>query len=518
MSRAAVILRNVASNWAGFVVNAAITLVLTPYLLHSLGVGRYGIWILTSSIIGYYGMLDLGFRAGVTQYLTRYMAVHDYRQASEVMSTAVATLAGLAGFMVLLSVGAALFAPGIFHLAPDIVREASWCILLVGMSSAVQFGFAPFPAVFMATQRLDLANLIGVCTRLVSAAAIVTALYLGWGLIGLSAVTLAVNLLDYTIRWRVACRLAPAIEIRRDAVYLSRLREIGFFGAWNFLVSLNQYIYSYVPNLLIGAFQPVAAVGHYSLATGLSRQVNSILSPVGQAVYPAAAQLHVQGDMKRLERLYHDGSRLMMLAMIPTVLCGMFWATDFYRLWIGEKFVTGGQFPSVALLFQILLFSVVTNYVSSVAQQILTGAGHVRAVAIALFVASIVNFGLSVTLIQFIGLPGVALATVIASVLIDLIAVPVMLQRLVGLTVAGFVRHGCLRPVVCGVLQIGEIQLVRLEGPALTWHQLILQGAAAGIGMLAVLLVLGVTAEERRRYVVGPIGRIWRRLRPVGAA
>ena len=48
-------------------------------MLHALGTARYGIWILTSSIIGYYGLLDLGFRAGVTQYLTRYLAVGDYQ-------------------------------------------------------------------------------------------------------------------------------------------------------------------------------------------------------------------------------------------------------------------------------------------------------------------------------------------------------------------------------------------------------------------------------------------------------
>ena len=52
--------------------------------------------------------------------------------------------------------------------------------------------------------------------------------------------------------------------------------------------------------MLIGAFMPIAAVGYYALATGLSRQVNSILSPVPQVVYPAAAELHAQNDLGRL--------------------------------------------------------------------------------------------------------------------------------------------------------------------------------------------------------------------------
>ena len=63
---------------------AAITLLLTPFVLRELGTGRYGIWILTSSIIGYYGFLDLGFRAGVTQYLTRYLAADQKARPLEV--------------------------------------------------------------------------------------------------------------------------------------------------------------------------------------------------------------------------------------------------------------------------------------------------------------------------------------------------------------------------------------------------------------------------------------------------
>ena len=95
MSRAGTILRNVASIWLGFAVNAAVTLALTPFVLRHLGTAGYGIWVLSSSIIGYYGLLDLGFRAGVTQHLTRYLAIGEDVKASECMSSAIAALAAL---------------------------------------------------------------------------------------------------------------------------------------------------------------------------------------------------------------------------------------------------------------------------------------------------------------------------------------------------------------------------------------------------------------------------------------
>ena len=513
MSRSSTILRNVASNWAGFAVNAAVTLALTPFVLHELGTTRYGIWILTSSIIGYYGLLDLGFRGGVTQYLTRYLATGEDLKASECISSAVAVLASLGVVMAGLSLGAAYLVPHVLTIPVDLQREAFWCILIVGCSSALQFALQPFASVFTATQRFDLATLIGILTRFLTAGGILLALKTGQGLVGVSIATCLTSAVDYVVRWRVAQRLAPQIEVAARHVSRLRLREIGAFGAWNFLLSLNGFIYQHVPNLLIGSVMPIAAVGHYALATGLTRQINSVLSPIPQVLYPAATELHVRGDRGGIERLYHDGSRLMLLVMISVVLMAGLWAEDFYRLWIGEKFLGGAPFQSVAVLFQILLISVFTDNSSSIASQILIGSGRVRTVAKALIGGSILNVTMSLILIRPYGLAGVAIATVIASVVIDLIAMPWLLQRSLGLSAASLVRRAYARPLAAGALQAVLMVGIRLSGPRDNWLQLILQGVFAGIASAVVVFSVGMTASERQRFLVQPAHRIWTRTR-----
>src|SRR4029453_6319616 len=115
MSTANTILRNVASNWIGFPVNALLTLILTPYVLHSLGASRYGIWAITASVIGYYGLLDFGIRGAINQYLTRFVAVGEHRAASECLSTAVAVLTGIACACGLITVGGAYVGPQALH-------------------------------------------------------------------------------------------------------------------------------------------------------------------------------------------------------------------------------------------------------------------------------------------------------------------------------------------------------------------------------------------------------------------
>jgi len=507
LSRAATILRNVASNWVGFTVNAVVTLLLTPFVLRHLGPAGYGIWILSASVIGYYGFLDLGFRAGVTQYLTQYLASGDTDRASECMSSSVAALAVLGTFMVTLSVGAAYVVPRVFHLPVELVNEAFWCILIVGVSSGLQFALSPFTSIFAATQRFDLASLIGVLTRLLTAAGTVIVLRLDYGLIGVSAATCAVSLVDYGLRWFVARRLSPQIELSRRRVSFARLKEIGAFGAWNFLISLNAFIYQHVPNMLIGAFMPIVAVGRYALSVGLVRQINASLGPVGQVIYPAAAALHATGDIAGRERLYHDGSRLMMLVMIPIAMLAFFWAEDFYRLWVGEAYISGSAYPSVALVFQILVLSTATNF-SNIAGQILMGAGRVRIVAVAAICGSAINLSLSIVLIQIYGLVGVAIAVVVASILIDFAAMPWLAQRYLGLSVKNFVGRACARPLAVGLLQLLAVICVRLLGRPLGWIELILQGSLAAALCAMIMLAVGVTSSERQKFVIRPLRRL----------
>lgn len=508
LSKSGVLLRNIASNWLGFAINAAVTLFLTPFVLRELGVGRYGIWILTSSVIGYYGFLDLGFRAGVTQYLTRYFALEDYESASDCISSAVAVLSLLGVMLATLSVVAAFVVPHLFHLPVELNHEAFWCILVVGMSSAIECVFAPFGAVFTAKQRFDLSNLIGICTRLLTAGGIFVALKTGQGLIGVSIAFCGANVLDYLARWQVASRLAPELNVSLRRAKLSKLREIASFGAWNFLISINFYVYQYVPNILIGAFMPVAAVGHYALATGLSQRVNSVLGPVPQVVYPAATELHTRENLIGLENLYHKASRLMMLVMIPVVLLAAFWADDFYRLWIGKKYLTGTPFNSVSVIFQILLISTVTGFSSSVAQQIITGTGKVKLVSWLLIIGSIINLTCCLILIKPFGLAGVAAGTVIASVVIDLIAMPLTLQKILGFSVIAFMKKSCLRPIFAGILQVIIMRCIQLYGSAGNFFELVLQGVFAVAGSAVVLVVVGLTKEERIRFLVEPLRHI----------
>jgi O-antigen/teichoic acid export membrane protein len=274
-----ILIRNIVSNWIGFAVQAAVAFFLTPFVLHSLGDTRYGIWSLVIGLTGYYGLLDLGFRSGITQYLTRHLATRDFDGMNRTASTALVALASCGSLIALASGVLSWLAPLIFTIPADAVAETRWCIVVIGCSTGLGFVFFPFSAVFAATQRYDMANVIGIGTRLATAGATLAALNSGYGLAGLCVVNASGDLLGYVLRWRVAYRILPELRVSVRLAARRYLWPIMTFGLWSLIAQGAVQLKSCSSSLMIGIFLPMAAIAPFALAIGLLTQFEGFLQP-----------------------------------------------------------------------------------------------------------------------------------------------------------------------------------------------------------------------------------------------
>src|SRR4051812_10365942 len=136
MSLTQKLIRNIASNWIGYAVQIAVAFFLTPYVLRSLGETRYGIWTLAVGLTGYYGLLDLGFSAGLTHYLTRYMATGDTENLNRTASTGTFVLSFCGACVCLCSLAVAFNAARIFQIKMP-ASEVAIILAITGFSVGI---------------------------------------------------------------------------------------------------------------------------------------------------------------------------------------------------------------------------------------------------------------------------------------------------------------------------------------------------------------------------------------------
>jgi len=509
-----ILIRNIVSNWVGFAVQAAVTFFLTPFVLHTLGDARYGIWALVIGLTGYYGLLDLGFRSGITQYLTRYLAKRDFEAMNATASTAMLALASCGGLIVLVSGVLSWLAPAIFNLPAGAVTETRWCIVVVGISTALQFVFFPYSAVFAATQRYDMSNVIGVGTCLAGAAATFAALEGGYGLTGLCLANASGNLLGYLLRWHIAYRILPELRISVRFAARQHLWAITAFGLWSVLTQGAVQLKSYSSILIIGLFLPVAAVAPFSLAVGLLNQIDGVFRPLATVFFPAATHLDALGDTGGLRKMYLAGSKILLLLVLTCGTIGAVWAKDFYRLWVGPRMVEGGEYPSVAVLFVLLLVGAIITTSQRIGYQVLMACRKLKELSILLLCEAVVGLIASICLVFPFGLIGVAMGVMLPAVVFQGALLPALVCRFLAIPSMAYLRQVYMRPsIVGGLLCLFAVLLHNdLPFPG-NWMVLFCHGLIAGGIALPLVVMIGLNGDERRRFVFQPLahlgGRFW---------
>jgi O-antigen/teichoic acid export membrane protein len=496
--------RNIVSNWAGYAVQVAVAFFLTPFILHCLGEARYGVWTLAVGLTGYYGLLDLGFSAGITQYLTRYLVAKDLDRLNRTASSGVVVLTFCGAVVFLGSLAIAFNASSLFQIPAGATTEVALVIAIMGVSVAMQFGFFTYSAVFTALQRFDLSNSIGVATRILSAGASVACLKLGYGLLGLSVVLAGTNLIDYLLRWRVARWLIPSMKISPTLVTRESLGEVMKFGIWNFVSAGSTRLISYTDSLVIAAFMPVAAVAPFAIAANLRSYFDEIFVRVGFVFFPAATELDAQGNRKGLANLYLVSSKCMFLGSILCGSMGILWARDFFRLWLGAAYAEPVGYPSVASIFFLLILGSMVSVAQRIGYQVLLGIREVGLLA-ALFAAEgVANLVMSIVLVRSYGLIGIAIGTLVPAVLFEGILQPYFVCRSLQISLNRYCQEVLLRPAIV-LLTLAPISLTSpLWGHPGEWATFFL-GAAASFAVAApIVLLIGLRKSERDALVVRP--------------
>ncbi|NLF29887.1 MAG: hypothetical protein GX591_03255, partial [Planctomycetes bacterium] len=114
---------NALSSWAGFAVLVVTGFLLTPFVIKHLGKNGYGVWSVVGSIIGYYGLLDLGVASAVRRYVARYAARDDHDALNETIATAMMLFMGAGVLILMVSVFASRPLAEFFRVRPAMVGD-----------------------------------------------------------------------------------------------------------------------------------------------------------------------------------------------------------------------------------------------------------------------------------------------------------------------------------------------------------------------------------------------------------
>ncbi len=416
---------NLLASWMAHVVGLIVGFFLMPYVLKTLGDRSYGTWIFISSFAGYAGLMYLGFGSTISRFVATFHAQRDWIRLRQ-MVTVTLTIYGLMGLVVLATaMGLAWAAPWLHHWDGESITQIRLVILILGLNIACGMTGSVFGGVLHGIQRFDLERGVAVFSDIVRVTATLILLSADGGLVTLAAIFLGITLLENSIAIWLVFRSVPELQIGSRWLQWGILRECMGFSAYALVGTFASQLMYATDSIVIGCvFGPQAIVPYY-IALRLTDFLRKPILQIGDVAMPKAGQLTSIADRGAQQRLIERGVMIAMVLAGGLQIGCWYFGDDLIRNWVGEKYASSHQ------LLLILFGAQVIALPLGVLRSILFGLGTVRGPALMFMAEAALNLVLSLILIRFWGLTGVALGTAIPIVLIELgVFLPYVIRKL----------------------------------------------------------------------------------------
>lgn len=485
---------NTISNYVGKILVLGMGFFLTPFLVHWLGAGTYGLWALVGSIVAYGSLLDFGIATAITKFTAEYRAKNQTGDAQALVATAFLLYLALGLVVMLLSAGIAVVFPYIFNVPPEQRNEAMWLVLFSGIAVGIAIPCATPTAILRGLHRFDLLNAIGVVGTLLSMSTTVLVLLLGGGVIGIVLANIAVTVLMQLPAYWLIHRVAPDLNLKPRAARREFARRVASFSTSLFVINVSGQLQGQTDEIVIGVFRPLSLVTPYALSRRLSDVARILTDQFLKVLLPLASELHATDDRTRLRSLYLVSTRLTLVSFMPFACILILLAGPLLATWVGESYAP------YAPLVVILTIAGLIDMSQWAASHVLQGMGRHHPLAYMSIASGIGNLVLSIILIQFLGLIGVALGTLIPASIECLFFVMPYALKILGISWREAFREILVPSVMPALPTVATILLVQRVVPASGWASLALIACAGLLVYILIYFTLGANAVEKQAY------------------
>ena len=477
-------------------VNIVVGVLLMPFTVRHLGTSEYGLWMLVASMTYYFQLLDLGYGNGLVRQFADADARGDVDEANRVLSTfvvvyAVIGLAAAAGVAFII----VYIIPRFPNLSHDQIERAQIVVGILGVRMAIGFPMTVFGAATTARQRFALNNTVAIVFALANAVVTYLVLVMGHGLVALVASTTAVGLSSYAAYAWTARRAFPELRIRPSAFAGRLVREVTTFSVYLFIIQIGVQMSFNLDNLVIGGVIGTSAVAVYAVTVRLADYQRQFCDQFNGMLFPVVVRFGAGGRTDALRDMLIDGTRIAMTLVIGVTICLLGFAEPLVTTWMGVGFE-----GSVLPLYFLAIAGVVLVGQGPIGN-VLLGTGRQQLIAFSTIGEAVANLALSLVLVHYVGMWGVAAGTAIPLIAANLLFIIPAGCRQVGLPMGKFLRL-VLRPALVGSIPaIVACVAFRRALPPESFRMVIAEGTLVGVVYAAVVAAVGFESDVRARYL-----------------
>lgn len=326
-----------ALRFGALIVGMAISFLMMPFLIRSLGDHWYGLWILVASTLGFYGVFDFGLSSATQRYISHALGQQDETRLNQILSNSLFIYAFIAVIAVVASVSIA-FSSDLFFDNPEDSDVFRTIILVMGCTFAIHFVMNAYYGILTAYLRFDIQASTDIFKAVFRALTIFLVFQNNPSVINLALITVLYDLISQLIILRAAKREATWIAPKLSHVSKENMAELVNFGFHSFVMFIGNKIRDRGPHFAIAGTLSIATVTVFQIATQLVHYLNQLQSALLGVLTPSFTRLFSEGKSDELTNSYLF--TLKVSTLTASCLAGGMIALGqpFISFWIGDGY------------------------------------------------------------------------------------------------------------------------------------------------------------------------------------
>ena len=438
-SRRSKIIRDIAGSWLGLGADAITGVLLTRIILHSVGDASFGLWVVMSGLLGYYGLLDLGTRNAIIRYVARYDAQKDFDKLSKVVSTALATYVVVGAVALLIAGVVAWRLNDIFTFQnPNDLLDARKLVLILGVGAAISFPMNAFGGTLEGLQHFVWIGSVQATASVLRAITVFIFLRLGYGIVAVGLITVVFNVVAGGVNAAFVLNRLSHVRFVLAGIHRETLVTLAGFGVVTFWIGVSNRLRFESDALVIGNMLGLQLVAIFAIASKIIAYSTEVVGAMSGVFTPRLSHADAVGDRALLSNMTLTGNYYASLLSFPIALALVVFGKDFIQLWVGSDYL------SSYTVLVILAFPTALYASQGATMRMMYGIGKHKPLAIALLCEGAVNIGLSIALARRYGIVGVAWGTAIPLMVTGLVVLPWFARQSLQISIATYWRSAQL--------------------------------------------------------------------------
>lgn len=404
------------------VIGVAVGFFMMPFLVGHMGDRMFGLWALVGTLAGYYGVLDLGIVSAVQYYVAKALGEKDERRIAEVLSTSFYLFTVIGIVVLVVTVVLAMVSSWLVRDPADaaIFRDV---LIIVGIGCAISFPGRIFIGALSAHLRWDLITIGSLAIFVLRTGLIILAVLKGYGIVLLAFITVITDIFLLSLYVGMLLKVQPSFYLSIEAATFPVLKEILGYSFYTSIIKASDQLRLYVDGVIVAAFVTVSAVTHYAVASRLAIAFMEFMIALLGILSPWFSQLTGSKDHAAVYRVFCVGT--VISASIATIVAGclLIYGHPFIEVWMGSLYLDSYW----ALCFLVLGIYCDMSQLTSISY--LYGVSQHRFLAYLTLCEGMANVALSVFLVQYWGITGVAVGTFLPMCVARLFVLPVYVSR-----------------------------------------------------------------------------------------